>query len=214
MDEKKYENTEIFFSKLNEIVEFCKKHFYGLYDEVNCVEKISNDINQYSKNLDNIEGESNDDYDDYDDDNYFFVLELGKNLICELECNLTIDGNIKICNYSFNDTHNDVNISYSGSIITIIYKKKYRINLQIVSDILNNNSNIELVDNIIFVKSERNKGLGTEGMNYLIDFLKKAKYKKIFGEIGGYNNLFQIIHFYEKNGFTINKDLSIELVLN
>ncbi len=212
MDEEKFENTEIFFSKLNEIVEFCKKHFDGLYDEINCVEKISNDVNQYSKNLDNIEDESND---NSDDDNYFFFnVELGKNLICELECNLIIDGNIEICNYSFNDTHNDVNISYSGSIMTIIYKQKYRINLLMDDDILNNNSNIELVDNIIFVENERNKGLGTEGMKYLIDFLKKAKYKKIFGEIGGYDNLDQIIYFYKKNGFTVNEDFSIELILN
>lgn len=47
-------------------------------------------------------------------------------------------------------------------------------------------------------------GLGTGGINRLCDFVKNAGYTKIIGEIGGYDNVEQIIHFYKKNKFIVN----------
>lgn len=63
---------------------------------------------------------------------------------------------------------------------------------------------IELRNNIIENKEYRGKGIGTEGINYLLNFLKKTKYIKLQGEISTVDNVKRLNKFYEKNGFHVD----------
>lgn len=105
-------------------------------------------------------------------------------------------------------TDENVKISFHSHSINIIYKQFYKINLTI------NINDIKLEDNEISDDTMKNKGLGTEGMKYLITFLKQANYNSIYGKIGGFDNYNQITHFYKKNGFNINDNDEIYLKLN
>jgi hypothetical protein len=58
-------------------------------------------------------------------------------------------------------------------IIFLLYTKNYKINLLFVD-----NENMKLVDNIIENDNNRINGIGTEGMKYLLNFIRNAKYKK------------------------------------
>jgi hypothetical protein len=94
---------------------------------------------------------------------------------------------------------NDIRIYIDESSIDFTYKKYYKCDLLVMDE-----NTIELCDNEVMPKEERNKGLGTVGITYVCDFIKKAGYTKIIGEIGGYDDIDQIIHFYEKNQFIVD----------
>ena len=172
-------------------INFIKKHFDGEYDIDKCNnEYINNELNIKLNNID-------------DEDCYieiiigpklkliFDVDELGNIMENQTELLYKTD-DIEIAH---NNNNNDKNY------IFIKYKKIYKINLLFVDD-----ENIELADNIIENCEYRNNGIGTEGINYLLNFLRKAKYKKLHGTISTVDDVVKLNRFYKKNRFDINGD--------
>jgi len=173
--------------EFNIYIDFIKIHYKNNYDYDKCNNEYINNI--LKNKIINI-----------NDDNIYVNIGKNVNLIFELDDNRLI----KYDNIELLYKNNDVKIQYyhnnDKNNIIINYKDVYKINLSTYDYKI-----IDLCDNIIENEKYRCNGIGTEGINYLLNFLKNSEYIKIQGELSNIDNIERLKKFYKKNGFEIYK---------
>ena len=170
---------------LDNYINFIKKHFNNEYNKkIHNNEHINKILKNEKMNIGN--------------DDFSIKINLGKNIALIFD----LDENNEIKNYYLEYNNDKFKLTYyGGEYIHIIYDRVYEIKLKIKDE------TIELIDNIIQNEEYRGKGIGSEGMKKLFDFLHNAGYMKIYGKMVGDLKILKI--FYSKNGFIIN-DVNIE----
>jgi len=165
-------------NKFDVYIDFIKIHFSGEYDENKCNnEYINNKLFKY-KNI-------------KDDD---IVIKIGKKISLIFKNNyinkyddielLYDDDDVKI---QYNENHADANIIFK-------YKDIHEIQLLTCDYKI-----IELCDDIIKNEEYKGKCIITDGIKFLLKFLKNAKYIKLHGKLSSLNNINRLKNFYENN---------------
>ena len=177
------------FYDFQDHIDFIKKHFSNEYDERECNnEYINKQLNEK-----------------FTDKNTHIEINIGgyTKLIINLDKSILPNFDNILISHKKQNIEIKCVINYCENI-NIKYKNIYKINLS-----THDNSNIYILDNIIKNEEDRGKGIGSEGMQILLNFLKNAGYVKLEGELSGIDNMCRMIKFYKKNGFdVVNNNIS------